>query len=70
MDVVVLFTNWMGDANPPDFSDIRRRLHESFNVNELRNLEVTAQTLLNLIDAELALRGSDSEYKHPDDPEH
>lgn len=56
MDVVVLFADWMGDTHAPNFDDVRRRLRESFNDSELRNLDVVARTLVNLIEAELTQR--------------
>lgn len=70
MDVVVLFNTFAVDGQAPDFTFIQKRLHDGFNLSELRNLDIIAKTLANLIDAELALRGSESDYKHFDDPQH
>lgn len=70
MDVVVLFNTFGIDGQAPDFTPIQQRLREGFNLSELRNLEAITLTLTNLIDAELTLRGSDPDYKHPDDPQH
>lgn len=70
MDVFTLFDQWQDGGPAPDFTTIRRRLHESFTLNELRNLEVVAQTFSALINVELATRGSESDYMHPADPTH
>lgn len=68
MDVVASFSNWTG-SGVPDFAVAQRRLHDLFNLRELRNLETVARALTLLVDEELALRGSDAGYKHPDDPD-
>lgn len=70
MDVVVLFNTFAVDGQAPDFTSIQRRLREGFNLSELRNLEAITFTLTKLINVELATRGSDPDYKHPDDPQH
>jgi hypothetical protein len=62
IDVVALFGAWSDNGQAPDFTVVERRLHEQFNLSELRNLEVAARTLATLIDRELALRGSDPDY--------
>ena len=61
IDVIDVFNSDWSDAAPPDFTVVQRRLHEKFELAELRNLEMVARTLVTLIDNELALRGSDPE---------
>jgi hypothetical protein len=62
LDVLTVFNGDWSDASPPDFTTVQRRLHESFDLRELRNLETATHALAALIDRELALRGSDPEY--------
>jgi hypothetical protein len=57
LDVVEIFNDWTGDSTP-DFSVVQRRLRESFNVRELRNLETVTHALAALIAKELPQRGS------------
>ncbi len=61
MDVVASFGEWNGEGSP-DFAPTQRRLHDMFNLSELRNLETVTRVLTLLIDEELALRGSDPDY--------
>lgn len=72
LDLVTLYDEWNEqDANTsPDFTLIQRRLRELFTLTELRKLELLTHVLAGLVGNELALRGTDSEYKHPSDPEH
>lgn len=70
MDVVALFNTWDESGKAPDFTVAKQRLHDAFNLNELRNLEAITLTLRNLIDRELTLRGSDLEYKNSADSHH
>lgn len=62
LDIVQVFNGDWSDESPPDFTIVQRRLHESFSLKELRDLETVTHALISLIDRELALRGSDPEY--------
>ena len=70
MDVLELFDQWQDDGAAPDFTIAQRRLHEAFNLNELRNLEVIAHVLVNLINAELSLRNRHPDFNEPGNPIH
>lgn len=57
LDLLTLYNSWEdSDASSPDFTQVQRRLRESFDLTSLRTLELITHILSGMVSQELTTR--------------